>query len=220
MVQEVERVKAELDVLLFVEREVLVQRKIAVEVRRSLDVRPDDVADLARLRWREAARVEILPRLEARARIARQYRDERRGRCAQILLGTDSDVAAVVKNAAVGGVQRGIDIGAGERLDRRPALQLCETGELPAVHDALEDRIAMDRTREVEHVRRIEDLAMVVCEDAVICVDAISVFGGAGLVTVEGLTIARAEGFAEGVVQQPGTAAGLLFPLRDKRVVV
>ena len=60
MIDEVKGFKSQLELLFLPDLEVLEQRQIAIEERRALNVRPDDVAYLTRLRRRKAARVEVL----------------------------------------------------------------------------------------------------------------------------------------------------------------
>src|SRR5579864_1654493 len=79
VVQEVEGFKTQLKLLSLSDVEVLVKRQIAVEKRRTLDIRPDDVSYLARSRWRKAGRVEVLPRRQALARVAGQHHNQRHG---------------------------------------------------------------------------------------------------------------------------------------------
>jgi len=72
MVQEIERFKAELDILMLLEAEVLEKRKIAIEERRTFDIGPDCRTELAGRGSREAGRVKVLSRGEIFARIAGQ----------------------------------------------------------------------------------------------------------------------------------------------------
>lgn len=60
MVQEVERREAQLQALAFAEFEILEKREITVEVRRALNVKPNDTAITSNA-WRgETARIEVL----------------------------------------------------------------------------------------------------------------------------------------------------------------
>src|SRR5437588_4301864 len=74
MVQEVVRRDPELQLLLFAEVEVLERRQVAVEERRTLDVRENERAVVPRSRNREAAPIDELVRPEVAPRIARQDR--------------------------------------------------------------------------------------------------------------------------------------------------
>src|SRR5690349_16773808 len=69
-----------------VEREAFVDRKVAVEERRTLDVRPDDVAHRSGRRRTEAGRVEILARFQPASRVARDLRLERNCVGAELVL--------------------------------------------------------------------------------------------------------------------------------------
>src|ERR1019366_10093962 len=74
MVQEVERGHSELDLVVLVEGEVLVNRKVAVEESGPLDVRPNDVPVLSSHWSRETGRVEELVGTQTLPRIADQQR--------------------------------------------------------------------------------------------------------------------------------------------------
>src|ERR1022692_1841303 len=82
MVQEVERRHAEFHLVMFLEVEVLVDGKVAVEESRPMDVRPDQIAILSARGRRETSRVEELTGLQVLARIAgyQRFRDGNRVR--------------------------------------------------------------------------------------------------------------------------------------------
>src|SRR5579864_7713766 len=78
----------------------------------------------------------------------------------------------------------------------------------------------MDRTWQVNNIRRVEDVRPIVRQHAVVGIDVVGVFHVAGNVAVETLAVARTQHLAEGVVRGEGGPAGLLLPGHDDRVVV
>src|SRR5450759_4458827 len=91
MVEEIECREPQLHPLVFLEVEPLIDREVAVEERRPVDVRPDDIAVVPRDRRREAGRVEVLPRREPAPRIAGDPWHECGSLCAELILGAVSD---------------------------------------------------------------------------------------------------------------------------------
>lgn len=77
MIQEVKRCEAELYVLRFGNLEILEKCEITVPIGRSFDVGPIEITTRAKTRGSKAARIEILARLKATARIAGQCRNQR-----------------------------------------------------------------------------------------------------------------------------------------------
>src|ERR1035438_5668009 len=177
MVQEVESFKPQLNLLLLPDGEVLVKRQIAVEQRRTLDVRPDDVSNLTRSRRSKAGGVKVLSGFEARSWVANQDRNQWSGIGSQIRRVADRVVGSVMQHGAVCGVEGGIAVGSGIILDRRPALPLRDARELPSVYDAAEELIAMHRTRKVDNVRRIENVRAIIRQHPIVRAKIVRVFG-------------------------------------------
>src|ERR1035441_707455 len=124
MVQEVERGHTELHLVMFLEGEVLVNRKVAVEESGPLDVRPNDVPVLSSHWSRETGRGEELVGTQTLRRRAGQQRC--RG-------GSDTRTRTQVVRRLHAGWPPDIECPAGVGLKRRPALPLCDSRNHPAV---------------------------------------------------------------------------------------
>jgi len=156
VVQEVESREAELQALALTDFEVLEQGQIAIEVRRALDIGPNDAAVGSDGRSSKAAWVKVLPGFQVAARIASQSRDQCFSICSQDLIVSHPCGPHNVK------------ISTGIGLNRSAALPLGHAGELPAVYSASEKCIALYGARQIPNVGSVEYVSVVVSENAVV----------------------------------------------------
>ena len=158
MVEVVERRGAELNVLRLVHMERFRHRPIAHEELRSGDVLPNRLAiDAQRGRGFKARRVAALSIPFGRARIARQVGHEGLRRSAEVIV--------------VPGRPRPLNIQGSlrVRLDGSAALHLGVSGEIPAGAELTHKTVMRIEARQVNHIRRIEDVAVIVGQRAVFC---------------------------------------------------
>src|SRR5450631_2841365 len=157
MVQEVERREPQFDFVMLLKQEVFVNREIAVEESRSLDVRPDYVAVLPARRRRKASRVEVLPGMQVFPRIA-----DDRG------FGSRESVGAQVVRRLQRGRPRYVQLATCVGLNGRSALRLRDARKYPTVHYAAHELIVFHGAGEVDYIGCVEDVRVIPGQHAIV----------------------------------------------------